>query len=430
MSRNYKKFFLLWLASLISATGSGMTSFALGIYIYQQTGKSSMAGLLLLLGFLPGLLLSPFAGVLADRYDRRLLMMAGDGLSITGLLTILGSTIALHGNFLIWGIGLGVAISSIFSSLVEPAFRATISDLLEKDEYSKASGMTQLISSARYLLSPILAGILLDLAGIGWILLLDILTIVLTLPVTYYVRREMKPSKNLAPSYFREDLRIGFSMIYETKGIWLLVLFGVLVSFCLGTIQTLITPMVLSFSDEAFLGFATTFSACGMLAGGIFLGNVKIRRNFAQILGISLLLTGCFMIGFAARENKFSICLFGFLLFSALPFANASIDYLVRIHIPQDHQGKAWGLIGIISQMGYILAYASIGTIADRIAKPLLISGGAFSQSLGILLGVGEGRGAALVIILAGALLSISSIFLTRKKEIRNLEKSSILKSA
>lgn len=116
-----------------------MTSFSLGVYIYQYTGRSSMTGLLLLLGFLPGLLLTPFSGVLADRHDRRLLMMTGDGLSMLGVLTVLLSISLLHGNVLILGIGAGVAVSSAFSSLVEPAFRATVSDLLDKEEYTKAS---------------------------------------------------------------------------------------------------------------------------------------------------------------------------------------------------------------------------------------------------------------------------------------------------
>lgn len=88
---------------------------------------------------------------------RRLLMMLGDGLSIIGLACILFSLQFLDSKLLIGGILLGAAISSAFSSLVEPSFRTTISDLLEKDEYTKASGMVQLIPASRYLLSPVLA---------------------------------------------------------------------------------------------------------------------------------------------------------------------------------------------------------------------------------------------------------------------------------
>lgn len=427
MSSGYKKFLMLWFSSLVSATGSGMTSFALGIYIYQQTGQSGMIGLLLLLGFLPGLLLSPLAGLLADRYDRRLLMIAGDGLSMLGLLSILSAVRFFEGHSLIIGIALGVVVSSAFSSLIEPSFRATISDLLPKEEYSKASGMMQIVSSARYLLSPILAGPLLHRRGICLIVLLDLLTILLTLPITYLVGQEMKQTKAVLSSTLSEDLRLAFHLIYEKKGIRLLVLFGVWISFCLGTVQTLMGPMILSFGEESFLGFVTTFSACGMLAGGIFLGSRKIRCGFTRIFSYSLLLMGLSIIGFAARENKLSVCLFGFCLFATLPFANMTIDYLVRTNIAEQDQGKVWGLIGIISQTGYILSYALVGWAADHITKLLLLPDGSLAETLGHIIGIGEGRGAALMIILAGIFLILSAFFVSKRSDIKKLEAENVL---
>lgn len=429
MSRSYKKFLLLCLAGLVSATGSGMTSFALGVYIYQKTLLSSMAGLLLLAGFLPGLLLAPVSGVLADRYDRRLLMMAGDGLSMTGVLIVLTSVSILEGSALIFGITVGVAVSSAFSSPVEPAFRATVSDLLEKEEYSKASAMMQLVSSARYLLSPILAGLVLSLWGIRTILILDLMTVLLTLPITHFVRREMKTTRKISPPCFKEEFRTGLRLICDKKGILLLVLFGILVSFCLGTIQTLMTPMILAFADESFLGFSTTFSACGMLAGGLFLSTIRLDKGFSRILGISLFFIGVCMVGFSAREERIFICVFGFLIFAALPFANTAIDYLVRTNIEAENQGKVWGLIGLISQAGYIVAYAVVGVLVDLVGKPLLMEGGILSKNLGQLIGVGEGRGAALFIISAGVLLSISAATLSQKHEIKELEEDHVLEA-
>ena len=427
MSKGYRKFLLLWAASLISSSGSGMSSFALGIFVYQKTGMSTMTGLMILAGFLPGLLFSPFAGALADRHDRRLLMIMGDGLSIIGLLCILSSLQFFDGNFLIGGILIGAAISSGFSSLVEPAFQATISDLLEKEEYTKASGMVQLIPASRYLLSPVLSGLVLSFADIRFILILDIFTILITLPVTYIVRREMKGVGKAESSKLGEDLRFGFHIIYDNKGIWLLVILGILVSFCLGTVQTLMIPMLLSFGGESFVGFATTVSAFGMLVGGLFLSNVGIKRESSRILQLSLLCLGFFMAAFAWKENEILVCIFGFCVFLSLPFANMSIDYLVRITIPAVHQGKAWGLIGLISQAGYVAAYASTGMLVDFIINPFLQSEGKASEAVLTLIGRGEGRGAALMIIIAGIFLMIIAAVIPRKSEIRELEEEQVL---
>ena len=130
MEGNYRKFLLLWAGEFISSIGGGLTSFGLGIYIFQKTGSAASMALMTLLAFLPGLLLKVPAGVLADRYDRRLLMMIGDGCSGLGVLFIL--VCMLRGDAAIWQIYVGVIISSVFSALLEPAFTATITDLLTK----------------------------------------------------------------------------------------------------------------------------------------------------------------------------------------------------------------------------------------------------------------------------------------------------------
>ena len=430
MSSGYKKFLLLWGASLISASGSGMSSFSLGIFMYQKTGLSTMTGLMILAGFLPGLIFSPFAGALADRHDRRVLMMMGDGLSIIGLLCILFSLQFLQKEMLVGGILLGAAISSGFSSLVEPAFRATISDLLKKEEYTKASGMVQLIPASRYLLSPILSGLILSFAGIRSVLMLDILTILITLPITYIVRKEMRGIPKGEGTKLSEDLRLGFHLIYDKKGLWLLVMLGILVSFCLGTVQTLMIPMLLPFGGESFAGFATTVSACGMLAGGIILSRFSIKKDFSHILQVSLLGMGFFMAAFAWGNNKILICGFGFCLFMSLPFSNAAMDYLVRVNVSLAHQGKAWGLISLISQAGYVLAYALTGVAVDFIIKPFLQKEGNASKFALNIPSRGEGRGAALMIIIAAAFLMIIALTIPRKSEIRELEEENVLEVA
>ena len=148
MAKNFKKFLLLWSGELISSVGGGLTSFGLTVYVFSLTGSAASTALIALLAFLPNLLLGVPAGVLADRIDRRLLMMLGDGLSAIGLIYIL--ICLLNGGAQMWQICLGVTVSSAFSSLMEPSYKATISDLLTEEEYVKASGLVSLAGSARY----------------------------------------------------------------------------------------------------------------------------------------------------------------------------------------------------------------------------------------------------------------------------------------
>lgn len=405
---NFPKFLLLWAGELISSIGGGLTSFGLGVYIFGQTGSAADMALVTLLGFLPTLILSVPAGVLADRHDRRLLMMIGDGFSALGILYIL--ICMINGGAALWQICLGVFISSTFSALLEPSYRATVTDLLTKEEYSKASGMVSLAGSARYLVSPVLAGALLTVSDIKLLLIIDICTFFPTVIAAAFVKKKITSKTADKDVSFIESLKIGGKAVARKRGVLVLILVSSLITCFMGVFQILAQPLVLAFADSATLGTAETISASGMLVSGLILGAVGIKKRYVKILSVSLFLSGIGMIGFGLWENIFAICAFGFIFFAMLPFANNCLDYLVRTNIPDELQGRAWGLIGFISQLGYVVAYGVSGEVAD-----------AFSDFAGI----SVGRGAALVVMISGALLCASALLLYFLKSVRALEDTS-----
>lgn len=405
---NFSKFMLLWSGEFISAIGSGLTSFGLSVYVFRQTGSAASMGLVTLLAFLPTLLFSVPAGVLADKYDRRLLMMIGDGFSALGIVYIL--ICMVQGEAKLYQICVGVFVSAVFSSLLEPSYRATVTDLLTKEEYSKASGLVSIAGSARYLISPVLAGILLAVSDIRLLFVIDISTFILTVISTAVVRKGIATKETENQSGFFQSLTEGWRAIADRRGVLLLILVSSVMTCFMGAIQILSEPLILDFADSTTLGIAQTVCASGMLVSGLFLGMRGIKKGYVKVLAISLFLTGITMIGFGIRENIYIICLFGFLFFATLPFANNCLDYLVRTNIPDELQGRAWGVIGFLSQIGYVVAYGLAGVAADGIASKLQI---------------GVGRGAAGVVMTAGVLLSLTALFLYPIKSIRALERKS-----
>lgn len=399
---------LLWSGEFISAIGSGLTSFGLSVYVFRQTGSAASMGLVTLLAFLPTLLFSVPAGVLADKYDRRLLMMIGDGFSALGIVYIL--ICMLQGEAKLYQICVGVFVSAVFSSLLEPSYRATVTDLLTKEEYSKASGLVSIAGSARYLISPVLAGILLAVSDIRLLFVIDISTFILTVISTAVVRKGIATKETENQSGFFKSLTEGWRAIADRRGVLLLILVSSVMTCFMGAIQILSEPLILDFADSTTLGIAQTVCASGMLVSGLFLGMRGIKKGYVKVLAISLFLTGITMIGFGIRENIYIICLFGFLFFATLPFANNCLDYLVRTNIPDELQGRAWGVIGFLSQIGYVVAYGLAGVAADGIASKLQI---------------GVGRGAAGVVMTAGVLLSLTALSLYPIKSIRALERKS-----
>ncbi|MCR5799186.1 MAG: MFS transporter [Lachnospiraceae bacterium] len=405
MKTGYSKFMLLWTGNLISQIGGGLTSFGLGVYIFEKTGSAAQMAIVTLLGFLPTLLLAVPAGVLADMYDRRVLMMIGDGFSAIGILYILICMMA--GEAKVLQICIGVCVSSVFSALLEPSYRSTITDLLTKEEYTKASGMVSVAGSARYLISPIIAGLLLAVYDIRLLLIIDICTFFLTVMTTAVVKRGIAVKKSSGSEGFMDNLKEGWNAVHRRKGVFKLILISSCMTVFIGVIQVLCEPLVLSFADSKTLGIAETICATGMLVTAIVIGIAGIKKNHVKVLVTSLAIAGVSMILFSLRENTVFICASGFAFFAMLPLANTSLDYLARTNIPKELQGRVWGFIGFLSQLGYIPAFALSGLLADKAAEIFNIS---------------VGRGSAIVIFVSGILLVGTSLTTLQSKSIRKLE--------
>ena len=397
---------LLWAGELVSAVGGGLTSFGLGVYVFQQTGSAAGMALVTLVGFLPTLLLSVPAGVLADRYDRRILMMIGDGCSALGVAYILFCM--MRGGATLTQICVGVFVSAVFSALLEPSYRATVSDLLTKEEFSKASGLVSLAGSARYLVSPVVAGLLLSVSDIKLLLVIDISTFFLTVTSTAVVKRGIQKKPGGKTEGFFASLKEGWQAVHTNKGVFLLIMVSSVLTLFMGVFQILAEPLILAFADSKTLGISETICACGMLVSSLLLGMRGIKRGYTRVLGMSLAAAGVFMVGFGLWENIYIIAVFGFGFFAMLPFANNCLDYLIRTNIPDELQGRAWGFIGFLSQIGYVVAYAAAGVLADAAGNGL---------------GSGVGRGSALVIQVSGVLLAIAAVITVRIKSIQLLEK-------
>ena len=139
----------------------------------------------------------------------------------------------------------------------------------------------------------------------------------------------------------------------------------------------------------------------------LYLGIRGIKSGYVKILSLSLSLAGVCILGFGVFESIVFITLSGFGFFMMLPFANNCLDFLVRTNIPVELQGRAWGIVGFLSQIGYVIAYGCSGIFADGIAK------------YG---GISVGRGAGMVMAFAGAALVIVSVSILFIKDIKLLE--------
>ena len=419
-----KNFYKLWLGELISNIGSGMTAFALSVYVYEKTGSVSYISLITLLSFMPSIILSPIGGLLADRYDRRLLMIIGDLFSGLGLIYILWNIQA--GEKSIVPIFLGITFSSIFTSLLEPSYRATLTDILDEENYAKASGLIQAAGSAKYLISPVIAGMILAVADIRVILLLDILTFITTCLMIFLVRKSMNSEmQNYKKDSFKGLLE-GLFIIKENRGVYSLVIIMFFVCFFMGFIQILIRPMILELSSVKTAGMMESLCAAGLLIGSLWIGIAGIKKNYSKILAVACFFCGIFMSMTGVNENLAIIGISTFLFFSTLPFMNSCADVLVRVSVPNELQGRVWGLISLITQMGTVTAYIISGVMADYIFEPMFNKNGILVENIGMIIGTGKGRGIGFMLILSGIGMLIMAIVIWKNGEIREVSEKCV----
>ncbi|KZE71609.1 macrolide transporter [Paenibacillus elgii] len=416
----FRKFLIVWAGQLFSAIGSGLTAFALGVFVFQKTQSAMDYSLIILFNFLPSFLMLPFTGVLADRFDRKKMMILGDAGSIVGILFIL--FVMMSGNVELWHIYLGVALSSVSTAIQTPAYKAAVSDLVSEELYSQASGLIQLAGSAQYLISPMIAGFLVSYFDIKLVLILDILTFVIAVAAVLVItKREAAPRKQDNGNFFR-DLADSFRYLLSRKGILWLVVLTSMVCFYIGLLQSLFGPMVLALADSRTLGIALSLSATGMLVSSLLIGVFGLKQNKVFILSLFLALAGLFYALMGLFPAVTMIIVFGFLFFITLPFVNTSLEVLIRTNVDNENQGRVWSMVYAISQVGFILAFGSAGFLSDHVFNPLLLPDGALSQTVGQFIGTGQGRGIGLLFVLSGLFVALLGLMIGRVKKIKALE--------
>ena len=295
--------------------------------------------------------------------------------------------------------------------------------MLSEEDYAKAGGLVQIAGSAKLLLSPALAGLLLLVTPVSTLIILDILTFFTTVGIISIVKKGMVTQRReTAALNFRGEMKQGLAAIRGKTGIVALITIMTVSVFCLGFVQILSKPLILAFAGEAELGILTTVIAMGLIVGSGIVSLLKQTKSYGRLLWIGLLGCGCFLALMGLRANLWAIALFGFLMFVFMPAVQIGAEVLIRKNLAPEVQGRAFGLIGFITQLGYIAAYLLSGLLSDYVFEPFMQGTSRFAQGIGSVIGSGAGRGNALLIMLAGVALALVGLTVSRLRSIKTLE--------
>lgn len=399
-------FIVIWIGQIVSLFGTALFSFAIGIWLYQQTGLATTFTNMIFFSNLPRILLSPFAGALVDRWNRKLTMMVSD--LATGSTTLIILALMWSGSLEVWHLYVLMALSSAFESFQFPAFSSSISMLVEKKHFARTSAMMSLAEEGSRVLAPILAAALIGFIKLEGIILIDVVTFIAAIGTLLLVPIPQPPQsetgRKAGGGLLMESI-YGFRYFIANPSL-LGLQFNFFMVNLLAMSSALRTPMILARTgnNEVILGTVASISAIGGVAGGLFMsiwGGPR-RRILGVLGGLVLVNVGRAGMGLGQELVVWSIS--GFFALFFISVCNASNQAIWQAKTPADVQGRVFAARRFTGQLSIPLTSLIAGPLSDRFFEPAMSVGGSLVPIFGGLVGSGPGAGMSLLIFLAAVI--------------------------
>lgn len=411
--RGMPAFILIWFGQLVSLLGTGMSRFALTIWAWEITGNATALALVGFFSFAPSILLSPVAGALVDRWNRKFVMMVSD--LAAGVATLAILLLHLNGELQLWHLYVAGAFTGVFEPFQFPAFSAAITLMVNKTHYTRASGLLSIAESATTIAAPILAGIFLAWIGLSGLLIIDIVTFsfaVSTLAFVFIPQPPPAPNSGAAPSLWQETL-FGFRYILARPS-----LLGLQTVFLAGNLTgtmgfVLLAPMILARTgnNELMLGSVQSALGVGGVVGGVLLSlwGGPQRRVHGVLLGfVGMGLLGQAVIG---AGRSLPVWLVGAFLSSFfLPFINGSNQAIWQAKVPPAIQGRVFAARRVFAQLTAPIAMLLAGPLADYLFEPAMQPRGWLAPIFGPLVGTGPGAGMGVLMLITGLVGTVAAL--------------------
>jgi diaminobutyrate-2-oxoglutarate transaminase len=424
-----RAFAFLWLGETAFGFAAALTSFALGAWVFQETGSARQFSFVALAAMLPVLLSMPISGGLADRYERRWVIIGTDAAFALGTVALVVVLFAdrLTINYLYAYAALG----AIAGTLRGPSYQAAVAAVLRPDTMTRASGLIGLSRGLLQLGAPAVAGGLMARAGLKGILIVQVCMVVggsFAVFSAFYgvatasrigvrasehaglLASTVTSLRDAAAFFRREPLMLGL-LAYRLVRDGLITL-----------VSTMMTPLVLSTHSTSTLGFIQSFSVAGGLAGSVFLALANshtslMTRVIVFDAGIAL---SVMSLGFQSSPMAWGVCAFLATAFAASSEACAMALWMRKT--PKACQGSIFSLIGACSMAAAASVLLAGGFMSERLFEPALQVGGPWADSIGHWVGTGKGRGLAFLFVLAGAAFLVASIGALAHSSLRHLD--------
>jgi DHA3 family macrolide efflux protein-like MFS transporter len=422
--KTLRTFYILILTQTFSLIGSEMTGLAIAIKVFKDTAQATPLALTMFFAALPSLVSASIAGVLADRWDRRYVMMLADAGQAVGTLLLLISFAT--GAFQLWHLYVVSLIQAVFAIFQRPAFSASVTMLVPDSHRDRANAIQQLTSPAASIIAPIIAGLLFAVIGAVGVMAIDLFTFLVAVVVVavIHIPRPVQSAEGRAAqrkSIWREAL-VGFRFMTERPAMLYMVMFVSFLNFLLTLSMGLNAAYILGLTDnnEAALGTISGVFGIGALAGGIIMSvwggtRPRIHTIMPGIFGVGI---GLALYGLSRSPLTLGVSII--IMALPLPMINASFSSILQLKVPPDLQGRVFASLGQISQLLMPLAYLLAGPLADKVFEPAV--GGSHWGIVAPLVGSRTGSGIGLIMFIGGSLTVLVTVVAYSMPMLRHIE--------
>jgi len=413
-----RSFLCLWASQSISAIGTAMTDYALVVWIYGQNGTATSVSLLTLCSFMPTILFRFIAGAVADRWNKKRIMLAADLVAAIGTLCIL----LLHSckALTIPLLYLITFALSLMNAFQVPAAYVATSLLIPKEQYARAGGLQAVSGAVQSILSPALGAVVLAWGGLSAVLYVDLFTFAVAF-LTLLLLRIPQPERTVQEE--KETLLhsclTGLRYLTEHRYMLRLILFIAVVNLLakLGPDGQL-AAFVLSRTgnQQTALGAVQMCVSLGVIAGGLLMSVSKQAKDHGRAVVVMccyIFLTG---IGLAVSRGVVGWCLFAFAQYACAAIMNVHWNTVMRTRVPEHLLGRVYSTRDTIQNGTIPLGLFLGGWLVDRVFEPITAKGTILRQILQPVFGDGQGMCIALLFLLVSVIgLMLSVVCLAKR---------------
>lgn len=373
-----RRFFTIWTGQALSFLGSGLTQFALVWWLTITTGSATVLTFATLIAILPTIVLGPFAGALADRWNRRLILMLADGTVALVTLTLL--MIYLFGELQVWQVYVAVLVRSIAGSFHFPTIQASISQLVPTEQLTRVSGLNQSLLGMGHIVSPPLGALLLDSFGMGAALSLDILTALIAIvPLLFIAIPQPKLTESAdvtgIAGHLYHDMRDGLRYVWHWPGLLIALIMSMLINLVLSPAFALI-PILVSKVLEGSAGMLAIVRmgfGIGVIIGGALLAAWGGLRNriVTSLIGLAGVGMACALVGFSSASMIWLAVAGMFVVGFMMAFTSGPLMAVLQAVVDPGMQARVLALIGSLSSLMAPVGLLVAGPLSDLVGVRL-----------------------------------------------------------